>query len=100
MRMLDRYKLEVAINEAIGVEDDEEYSDPELSRIMRDNQSDDIELSFIFDIRDIWDLQIKRKKGKLFKILAYLESGVTIDVKASEFDEMLEIWRKRTYKRG
>ena len=94
--------MEVAINKAIGIEVDEsEYSDPELLRIMQASEDGEFDVSFIFDIRDIWDLQVKRKKGSRipYKILAYLESGVTIDIKVSEFDEMLEIWRKRTFKR-
>lgn len=103
MRLLDRYKLEVLINQAIGVEDEtiHEYDDPKLRQIMQDATSEDRDLSWVFDVRDIWDLKIERKRGnsKPVKVLAYLESGVTLDVRLEEADELLEVWRKRTYKR-
>lgn len=103
MRILDRYKLEVSINQAIGadVEDDDMPDDPILRRIAESVKEDDTDTSWVFDVRDIWDVRIEKRKGTgiTVKVLAYLESGVILDVRLDEADELLEIWRKRTYKR-
>ena len=102
MRLLDRYKIEVAINEVVGANDfDDGYDDPILARIKNENRKEEYDQSWIFDVRDIWDMSIERKKGLStpVRVFAYLESGVTLDVCLDDAEELLEIWRKRTYKR-
>lgn len=100
MRLLDRYKMEVAINQAIGLEETDTI-DPILARIEAEQRAEEYDQSWVFDVRDIWDMKIERKRGnsKPVKVFAYLESGITLDVRLEEAEELLEIWRKRTYKR-